>query len=331
MTIYSQHPNRGKVQILATYYGADSLSSSTVTSVDDAELVAPIVDLLNWISACVTIPLSVQDERHGDDKYYPEAHLDALTDSTARADLLTGTHSLWYELVKALLHGALNDLDDALADVPPPVRIAIDAELGAEARGLREAWKEHWQGEGQQEHESKRRWDLENPLVTYPDDFDVLGRIGRRDLNRIEQGISPGRLKAGVADLRTLNNVYRQTANENANFVVVDFSISDDPAEDSLGGYFVDVQAPMPNGGFNRDAWLVEVCQWTQDTDDEEDNSVRGEPILRCVRSSAPSVAEIVELLDRSAGQQDQIAAWATSPVGAPLAGTSFVVTTRFE
>ncbi|MGH7510946.1 MAG: hypothetical protein ACREMZ_15980 [Gemmatimonadales bacterium] len=47
MTIYSQHPQRGKVQILASYRGPSGVVSSTVTSVDSATTAAPIVDALN--------------------------------------------------------------------------------------------------------------------------------------------------------------------------------------------------------------------------------------------------------------------------------------------
>src|SRR5689334_11957682 len=59
VTIYSQHPNRGKVQILATFRGPAGVVSSTITSVEDAALARPIVDALNRISACATVPVSV--------------------------------------------------------------------------------------------------------------------------------------------------------------------------------------------------------------------------------------------------------------------------------
>ena len=71
MTIYSQHPSRGKVQVLATYRGLGGIVSSTVTSVEDATLAAPIVDALNRISTCATVPVSVWDDRGGRFAHYP--------------------------------------------------------------------------------------------------------------------------------------------------------------------------------------------------------------------------------------------------------------------
>lgn len=151
MTIYSQHPSRGKVQILATYSASAGVTSSAVTSVDEAALAAPIVDALNRISALTTVPVSIWDKRDGHSRY-PAGHLAALTDRGDRAELLIGAHSLWYELVKLLLAKALTDLDDAMATVPGPVGTAIDAEFEAEARGLRDALAECSQGTPRPRH-----------------------------------------------------------------------------------------------------------------------------------------------------------------------------------
>ncbi|MER6764209.1 MULTISPECIES: hypothetical protein [Amycolatopsis] len=146
MTIYSQHAQRGKIQILANYRGWGGMVASTVTSVDSSKVARPIVDALNRISACATVPVSVHDERNRRVNYYPARHLAALTDRAVRASLLEGTHSLWYEQVMWLLHGALIDLDEATAGVPAPVRMAVEAELETEERWLRAALAEFSEG-----------------------------------------------------------------------------------------------------------------------------------------------------------------------------------------
>ena len=51
MTIYSQHANRDKIQILATYEGLLGVTSTTATSVSDATEAEHIVDTPNSISA----------------------------------------------------------------------------------------------------------------------------------------------------------------------------------------------------------------------------------------------------------------------------------------
>ncbi|MFC0548444.1 hypothetical protein [Kutzneria chonburiensis] len=84
MTIYSRHASRGKVQILATYRGPGGVVSSTVTSVDNMALAAPIVDALNRISSYATVPVSMYDERGERLAHYPTTHLAALTDRNAR-------------------------------------------------------------------------------------------------------------------------------------------------------------------------------------------------------------------------------------------------------
>ncbi|GEC05026.1 hypothetical protein SSP24_26810 [Streptomyces spinoverrucosus] len=77
LTIYSQHANRGKTQILATYQGPDGVVSKTVTSLGDSRLAGPIVDALNRISAFATVPVSVHDCREQRVDYYPRKHLAA--------------------------------------------------------------------------------------------------------------------------------------------------------------------------------------------------------------------------------------------------------------
>ena len=51
---------------------------------------------------------------------------------------------------------------------------------------------------------------------------------------------------------------------------------------------------------------------------------------LSCVCSVPPTIAEIVELLN-SRGRPEQLTEWAKTPVGEALAGTTFVVTERYD
>jgi hypothetical protein len=329
MTIYSQHPNRGKVQILATYRGPAGAVSSTITSVEDAALAAPIVDALNRISACATVPVSVWDRR--DDRFasYPTAHLAALIDLDARADLLNGAHSLWYEQVKVLLYQALTDLDDATAALPPPVRTAVTAELEAEARGLREALTEYSEGVDLPEDDNRRYWERDAPFVAFNGGLEGLGAEDRARLDRVERGIGGDELGTAAADLRLLLDVHERCANHQSRLLVDDFAITDDPFEDDCDRYFLNVEAPMPNGQYGRDGWSVDICLWVPDPDD--DSRASGEPVLVCARSAPPAADEIIELLNRSGGRQEQLAAWAKTAVGEALEGTSFVVTRRFD
>jgi hypothetical protein len=137
-----------------------------------------------------------------------------------------------------------------------------------------------------------------------------------------------GRLEPAVADLRLLVDVYLRCANDGAQLFIDGFEISDDPYDEDRGRYFLNVQAPMPDGKWGRTDWNVEICRWVADgsqTDDE------GESVLDCVRSEPPALSEIVELLNRSDGQSDVLAAWAKTAVGEALAGTAFTVTKRHE
>lgn len=331
MTIYSQHPNRGKVQILATYRGPVGVMSSTVASVDDAALAGPIVDALNRISACATVPVSVYDTRGDRFEHYPAEHLAALTDQSARADLLDGAHSLWYEQVKVLLHQALADLDDATAVVPAPVRTAITEELEAEAHGLRDALAEYSEGIEPPETEDRRDWDFGAPFVAFAGGEDGLSREDRDRLNRLERGITNKRLMTGAADLRLLLDAYTRCANNEAMLLVDDFTITDDPFGSDSDRFFLNVEAPTPNGAYGRDDWGVDISRWVPDDPEDEDSRATGEPVLRCVRSAPPTAAEIVELLNRSGGRPEQLAAWVKTPVGEALTGTAFVVTERYD
>ncbi|MCE7002344.1 hypothetical protein LWC34_05790 [Kibdelosporangium philippinense] len=330
MTIYSQHPNRGKVQILATYRGSVGVRSSTVTSVDDAVLAAPIVDALNRISAYATVPVSVHDTRDEQFDYYPTDHLATLTDRNARAGLLDGAHSLWYDQVKVLLHLALSDLDDVVAKVPAPVRTAIAAELAAEESGLREAVAEFSEGSGVPAAKERRHWEFDAPFVACDGREYGLNLEVRERLNAVERGASKENLRQGIADLRLLLDAYIRCENDEARLSIDDFSIADDRFEAGIDGLFLNVEAPMPNRAHGRDDWRVEVIRWIPDNPEDEDSNATGEPILRCVRAESPAAAEIAELLNRS-GNNEQLSKWMETPVGEPLDGTAFVVAQRWR
>jgi len=308
MTIYSQHANRG--EILATHSGPAGVTSSTVTSVDDSVPAAPIVNALNRISACAAAPLTTVDDRGDRAARYPAEHLAALTERSARVSLLDGAHSLWYEHVTALLHQALTDLDDAVSDAPPPVRLAITAELAAEQRRLHGALAEHTA-----------------PFVLPASGVDGLSADERAHLNLLEQDLGEESLKAGVADLRLLLDVHRRCAN--ATLIVEEFTLTDDPWRDTSARYFLNVAAPLPGGRYDRDSWAAEICRWIPMNQKDEDSTAIGEPVLRCTRTTPPTAEEVIELLNHSGGQQTQLATWAKTSVGEALAGTTFVVTER--
>lgn len=332
MTIYSQHPNRGKVQILATYHGPVGVMSSTVTSVDDASLAEPIVDALNRISACATMPVSVHDTRGGRSAYYPTDHIAALIDRSARADLLCGAYSLWYENTKLLLHQALTDLDAVTAGVPDPVLTAITAELETEVRGLREASMEFSEGISSPDTDNRRIWEFGNPLVAF-EGTDGLDSEDRDSMNRLERGFTDEQLKKGVSNLRLLRNAYMKCINEEAMLAIGDFVITDDPYPSGPDRYFLDVIAPSPSGDGGPADWVVDICQWDIDLDDpkNEGKTATGEHVLRCSRAESPTLDEIVELLNRSGGRPEQLAAWAKTAVGDALIGTTFTVTERYD
>ncbi|MET9241201.1 hypothetical protein [Nonomuraea sp. NPDC003709] len=327
MTIYSQHPNRGKVQILATYKGSAGATSSTVTSLAEAALAAPIVDALNRISAFATVPVSVHDTRDGGFDHYPSKHLEALADRSARADLLNGAHSLWYEHVKLLLHQALTDLDDAIAAVPAPVRTAIHAELEREAFELRGALADYSEAISPPETESPRYWDFGYPFVIYDGGTPDLCKASREFMDRREEGITTDQRERAVADLRLLVTSYAQRQGSQAELEPADFTIFDEPF--GSDGYYLTVKAPQP-GDDDADVWSVEISRWEpDDPEDEECSSATGRILLSCACSAPPTAADIADLLNRNAQNPGQLAGWVETPVGAVLAGTRFVVTER--
>lgn len=332
MTIYSHHASRGKVQILATYRGPAGVVSSTVTSVDNLMLAVPIVSALNRISACATVPISVYDERGGRFAHYPTGHLAALADRNARPSLLEGAHSLWYEQAMVLLHEALTDLDIAVAAVAEPIKKAINAELEADARGLQDELAEYSEGIEPPEEDRRRLWDFNSPMVVLTEAVSGLGEQSRVQLNDVELGLARSELEQAAASLRLLLDVYRQCASAGADLLIEGFEISDDPYDEDGDRFFLNLQAPIPNGKWKRIGWNVEICRWVPtDSRGGDSDSFRGESVLDCVRIEQPALSELVGLLNTSNGDSEVLAGWAKTAVGEPLAGTAFVVTKRYE
>ncbi|MFK0221590.1 hypothetical protein ACIQWN_25785 [Streptomyces vinaceus] len=327
MTVYSRHASRGKTQILATYQEpGGGIVSSTVTSVADAALAAPIIDALNRISALATVPVSIHDVRERGVDSYPTKHLAALADSASRAALLSGAHSLWYEYACLHLHQALIDLEEAVAAVPEPSRIAIAAELETEARQLREALAEYEQGEDLPEVENRRYWDFGRPFVTYDGGVDVLSTETRERLNRIEEGITSEEREKAVADLRVLATAYERCTGVHG-LLHFDYpEIFVEPGDSD--GLYLSVCAPNP-GEAGAEAWDIEIGRWEQDDPDEEYGTSTGLSVLRCALPASPRAEEIADLLDQLDQDPDLLAKWAESPVGSTLSGTGFVVTSR--
>ncbi|MFI9644555.1 hypothetical protein ACIG87_31680 [Micromonospora sp. NPDC051925] len=327
MTIYSTHPNRGKTQVLASYRTPDDdITSTTVTSCDDPILARTVVDALNRISACATLPLCVFDRRGNDSSHYPAGHLDTLSDPTARAGLLVGTHSLWYELVRFELHAAFTDLDQALHDAPAPVQLAITQELQAEARDLR-AELLYYSENVEPTTPVQRSWQRSLPFVAHEGGMSELETSTRELLDRQEDGATDASLAEGVEGLRTLLSAYQLTDNQNAMLDVSALSILDDPSWGD--GYYLSVDSPVP-GGRHPHGWSIHLGRWEpDDPDDEDSGDSTGSAVVVCDLRTAPSVADLVQLLRLSAAGTSQHEAWATTPVGDPLTGTGFIVTSR--
>ncbi|MFJ6986266.1 MULTISPECIES: hypothetical protein [unclassified Streptomyces] len=330
MTLYCQHTNRGKTQILAVYRREDDAVSSTVTSLGSAELAAPIVDALNRISALATVPLGLFDKRGRQVARYPTTHLTALTDRAARVELLSGAHSLWYEWVCWDLHQALADLDDAIAATPAPIRMAIEAELETEERELRDALAEYSEAVPVPE-ENQRSWDSEFPFVPHNGGMHLLTREARKELDRLEEGITPEKRKEAVSDLRLLVNAFDRWSAAQVDDGMFSLEYPEIFAEPyDADHYFLTVSAPDP-GDEGRDAWHVDVCRWVPDdpeeNGDEEYSSATGEHLLRCVLPTPPSTEDVTELLSRVSAEPGVLKEWAQTTVGSPLEGTTFVVT----
>ncbi|WP_274912101.1 hypothetical protein [Streptomyces sp. WZ-12] len=330
MTVYSQHANRGKTQILATYQGPDGVVSKTVTSLGDSRLAVPIVDALNRVSAFATVPVSIHDRREQRVDYYPHKHLAALTDAAARAALLTGAHSLWYEYVCLRLHQALGDLESALVALPDTVSRAIRAELELEENELRMALDDFSGASSEDEPEIERRWEFGHPFVKYDDGMDTMSDETREQLDHRETGFTPEEREKAAADLRVLVTAHAQGGGMWASL--------DDPGREIFAepydsdGFYLTVQAPEP--GDDDASWEIEIGHWEPDDPDEEygdHSSATGSPVIGCALPVAPSADEIAHLLQSVDEKPLLLAEWAEAPVGAVLAGTTMVVTKRYD
>ncbi|WP_405954221.1 hypothetical protein [Streptomyces phaeochromogenes] len=331
MTIYSQHANRGKTQILASYQGPDGVVSTTVTSLGDSRLAAPIVDALNRISALATVPVSVHDRRARHVGYYPSKHLAALTDPAARAGLLSGAHSLWYEYVCLRLHQALADLENALVAVPDPIKIAIRSELNVEESELRSAVAEFSGEDSGPEADTLRHWEFGRPFVNQDDGVRTLDHETREQLDLQEAGITAEEREKAVVNLRVLVTAHAQCTDMWASL--------DDPCRDIFAepydsdGFFVTVRAPEP-GDDADGSWEIEVGRWEPDDPEEEfeeHSSATGSTVVRCVLPASPTADEITGLLNFVGEQPKVLAEWADAHLGAVLEGTALVVTKRYE
>lgn len=334
MTIYSQHANRGKIQILATYDGDKGVTSSTVTSVDDDAAAAAIVDALNQISASATMPVSIHDERPDrSSHFYPGEHLVALTDPSRRADLMAGKgeHSLWYEYAMLMLYRALADLDTAISSMPAPVQTAITAELEAEARCLRVGLAVFQQGVS--DEKSERQWDFGNPFVQYDGGMAELSADTRERLDRLEEDLPDSQYAQAAEDLRLLYSVYRPVAGNYATLEEEDLSLFFEPVDNPDDGYFLTIDAPRPGHPNGSPSWSISINRWEADERDSEGEvtEAHGESILDCTLVSRPTADELAGLLSLAETGPDQMSAWAETPVGEALAGTVAVVTKRFD
>lgn len=329
MTIYSQHANRGKTQILATYQGPNGVTSKTVTSLGDSCLAAPIVDALNRISAFATVPVSVHDRRKQRVDYYPRKHLAALTDAAAQADLLNGSHSLWYEYVCLRLHQALADLENALVTVPDTVSRAVRAELELEEHELRAALDDFSGTSSGDEPEFERHWEFNHPLVKYDDGIDTLSDETRAQLDRREGEFAAEDRGKAIADLRVLVTAHSKSG--------VTWASLDDPSCElfaephDFDGFYLTVQAPEPG---DDDLWKIEIGRWEPDNPHEEygeHTSATGSSVVCCALPTAPDAGEIAHLVKSVDEKPLLLAQWAKTPVGTALEGTTMAVTKRYD
>lgn len=338
MTIYSQHSNRGKVQILATYQGPGGVMSSTVTSLGSADEAAPLVDALNRVSALAELPMSVYDRRGHQLRPYPSLHIEALVNKEVRDGLLTGVHSLWYEYVCFELHRALADLDDAVASVPDPVRIAVQAELDKEIELLRVAIAESDGTEPAPTEGVDRLWQFDTPMVRYNGGMDVLSDEVRENLDEYEEAVSEKERAIAVADLRVLATTYALCPKvEHLQFEAGYLNLLYDPYERER--LFVTISAPEP-GTDGLTVWSIDVERWVPvdpsaqlgDLDEDYHGATTGQGVLRCAlpaRPLAESLADLLRRLDREPQLLPRIVK--AAEVGSPLEGTEFVVTSIGE
>lgn len=338
MTIYSQHANRGKVQILATYQGPGGVMSSTVTSLGSSDEAVSLVDVLNRVSALAELPMSVYDRRGHRVRSYPSSHVEALATKQAREGLLTGAHSLWYQYVCFELHRALADLDEAVASVPDPVRIAVQAELDKEVAMLRVAIAESDGTESAPTEGVERLWEFDAPMVRYDGGMDVLSSEVRESLDECEEAADDEERAIAVADLRVLAEAYALCSEvEHLQFEAGHLDLIYDPYEHEM--LFVNIGAPEP-GPDGPTVWSIDVDRWVpvdpnvqlEDLDEDYHGTMTGQSVLRCVLPARPSAESIADLLRRLGHDPELLPRIVkTTDVGSPLEGTEFVVTALGE
>ncbi|MFC7761116.1 hypothetical protein ACFQY4_26110 [Catellatospora bangladeshensis] len=299
-----------------------------MTSVEDAQCAAAITDALNRVSAYATVPVSVTDDR--DDGYanYPHDHLGALTDPSRSAELLAGDHSLWYGLAMTGLHKALRDLQQVLNDVPPPVAIAVTAELQTEAEQIALVLDEHKHG-FDPNRSITRQWIRNGPYVVSDGDLPDLTDHTRGELDDVEDGFEGDQLSQALVSLRLLWQITDRTVNDEAEWETSRMSIMYD--EMMMGrDFFLLISAPVP-GDHHRTSWKVSIDKWVPDSWDEtgEADGHYNEGVLTCDLGPQPDIDQLVHLLDLCAKDENQLSAWATTPAGANLAGTSISVAVR--
>lgn len=354
MTIYSQHPSRGKVQVLATFHGPDGVASETVTSVESGELAGPLVEALNRVSAAATTPVCLHDQRRDKLDRYPHSHLAALTDPEVREDLLKGAHSLWYVVATWSLHEALTELDDALKQVPAPVRISVLTELAVEARSLRvkvaeERGEEVDEGEGRDKDapggKIRRVWDstsfmLDDQLrvLEVPQPFvfdeDLLGSHLDRTLEKLEAACADGEVERAADDLRLLLDVWVRSTEAQVEMRMEGLEVTFDPSYDSdlpdgkSEQFLLNLHAPQPGGKWGRDEWGISLDRWVTDALDEDGypSETHSEEVLHCALGTRPVLSDLLVMLDQASNNLED---WANTPVGRQLEGTAFVVTRR--
>ncbi|MFF8563465.1 hypothetical protein ACF06N_00720 [Streptomyces albidoflavus] len=330
MTIYSQHASRGKTQVLATFQGLDGVVSKTVTSLGEPGLAVSIVDALNRISAYATVPVSIHDRRESAADHYQRKHLAALTDTDARAELLGGSHSLWYEYVCLRLHCALADLESTLAAVPDTVSRAIRSELEVERHELTAALDDFSGNLSEDVPEPERHWEFDHPFVKDDDGMDTLSDETRERLDRREAGLTEDERENAVAGLRVLVTAHSQGGGTWASLDEPSCELFAEPYD--ADGFYLTVQAPDP--GVHDAAWEIAVGRWEPDDPDEEYGehmSATGSEVLVCALSAAPDSDEIARLLRSVEEKPLLLAEWARTPAGAALAGTKMAVTKRHD
>ncbi|MEU8244221.1 hypothetical protein AB0C07_38705 [Actinoplanes missouriensis] len=73
----------------------------------------------------------------------------------------------------------------------------------------------------------------------------------------------------------------------------------------------------------------MEVARWEPDPTGARKD--RGSAVVECDLPEAPAAARIADLFRLSAGNHAQLERWAETAAGDALAGTTFIVTRRYQ